>query len=138
MSKESESVAQGFFTPGLYRLHLTSKTDNDWLTIYAPLREDGTVAVGYHDQPLPHLFQGTWNGDLFYGEVVRLSGSDPKTVCLHWPKMVYLPWPTDREDLSLTNLGTCPMILGQVVLVWPGPEEVNKPYPFVVRAVQKL
>lgn len=115
--------------PGMYRIHLASNTDSDWITIIVPLDESGKVHLGQTGAPQPYLFKGVWNGSLFYGEVTSLP-DNPRIACLSWDR--------NEEDVTLTNLGNCPMTLGQVVLIWETRDDTSKPFPFTVRQVQKL
>lgn len=115
--------------PGTYRIHLASNSDSDWITLHAPLDEQGRVCLGHAGAPQPYLFKGTWDRDLFYGEAVSRAES---------PATVYLSWDADEVDVTLTNLGNCPMVLWQVVLIWETLDDASKPFPFTVRSVQKL
>jgi hypothetical protein len=115
--------------PGMYRIHLASNADSDWITLFVPVDGEGHVCLGHGGVPQPYLFKGVWDRDLFYGEAVSHREE---------PSVVYLSWDSNEEDVTLTNLGTCPMVLGQVVLIWETREDTSKPFPFTVRAVQKL
>ncbi len=118
------------FEPGMYRVHLASNTDSDWITFIAPLDEDGRLSLDKSDLcPRPYFFKATWNQDLFYGEVIRRAGEDGK---------IYLEWHSDDSDVTLTNLHACAMVLGAVVLIWETGDSASKSYPFTIRSIQKL
>jgi hypothetical protein len=122
-------MATKMFERGMYRIYLTSNVDPDWVILHVPLDDGGRVCIGLSGVPQPYLFKATWNGDLFYGEAICRKDTGPE---------IYLLWASELDDVTLTNLAACPMVLGQVVLIWQTEEDVSRPYPFTVRAVQKL
>jgi hypothetical protein len=121
---------------GLHRIHLTSNTNTDWFTIFVPLDNRGYVCLGLAGVPQPYLLKAEWNCVRCYGEVKAAARNS-----LVEPSLVYLVFFAELPvcpSEKAANLGTTPMVLGQVVLIWETYEAKGKNYPFTVRSVQKL
>jgi hypothetical protein len=113
----------------MYRVHLTSNTNSDWITLIVPLDEKLCVNLEQARDPQPYLFKAVWDGDRFYGEAITRPEEG---------STVYLLWSSVDAEVTLTNLSQCPMVIGKWVLIWETEEDTTHPFPYTVRAVQKL
>ena len=57
--------------PGYYRVHLKTKDEKNWLTIFVPLDSTGLYDAS---KPKPHVFKAIWEGDEYCGELIMNKG----------------------------------------------------------------
>jgi hypothetical protein len=88
---------------GFHRIHLRAP-DQEYITLYLPLTEDGRLDTKGHQ---PWLCKALWGGFDYLGEFV--AGSDG---------LNRIVWAD--EDEWLTDLGTVPVRKGAVVSVYEG------------------
>jgi hypothetical protein len=88
---------------GFHRIHLRAP-DQDYITLYLPLTDDGRLDAKGHQ---PWLCKALWGGFDYLGEFFAGSGGLNRIV-----------WADDDE--WLTDLGTVPVRKGAVVSVYEG------------------
>lgn len=106
---------------GHYRVRL--EHDDDWIVIFLPLSEDGTLDGR---RPSPYLFKAAWDSTEYYGELhIRSDGNR-------------LEWGADAPD-SLTDLMTAPIRgVGTIVKVWETDDRNSDSRAYRVRSLVKL
>src|SRR3982750_2091479 len=113
------------YASAMHRIQLTSASGKDWIVVYVPLADDGTLDL---EAPPPFLPKTVWEGETWTGELV--VEHDEAQNRIDW----YRP---DTED-SLTDFLTVPVRLNAMICAWQPDSPTSKRLDLRVAAIDRV